>query len=216
MESNFRTFLSRRKLQRDSCIKSTYHGRVPTAACCSNCVISDVMKASLAPAGYSRPAGCSCWRKSVLRLSPSALRGSWSSCKLRVSKMWSEGRRATELKVSQFIVSFHYAICSIQNVLCVRYQVLWRWQLSGIQRRAVSKCTTDLEVRTASMMEAVRISETSVYFNQDTRRYIPDRCHLQRVSCSWRNWSCGVCSSVSRMQSYSVLKRVVHIVTSVL
>jgi hypothetical protein len=124
MKSNFRTFLSR-KLQRDCCIKSTYHGRLPTAACCSNCVISDVMKGSLAPAGYSRPVGCSCWRKSVLSLSASAVREFRTCLDLHVScKMWSEGHRATELKVSQFIVSFHYAICSTQNVLCVRYQVL--------------------------------------------------------------------------------------------
>jgi hypothetical protein len=39
------------------------------------------------------------------------------------------------------------------------------------------------EVRTAStiavMMEAVRTSETSVYFiNKTTRRYIPEGCHL--------------------------------------
>jgi hypothetical protein len=29
------------------------------------------------------------------------------------------------------------------------------------------------------MMEAVRISESSVYFNETTRRYIPESCHLQ-------------------------------------
>jgi hypothetical protein len=29
------------------------------------------------------------------------------------------------------------------------------------------------------MMEAVRTSETSVYFNETTRRYIPEGCHLQ-------------------------------------
>jgi hypothetical protein len=28
------------------------------------------------------------------------------------------------------------------------------------------------------MMEAVRTSETSVYFNETTERYIPDGCHL--------------------------------------
>jgi hypothetical protein len=44
------------------------------------------------------------------------------------------------------------------------------------------------EVRTVSiirarlialMMEAVRISETSVYFHETSRRYIADSCHLQ-------------------------------------
>jgi hypothetical protein len=31
----------------------------------------------------------------------------------------------------------------------------------------------------ALMMDAVRTSETSVYFNETTRRYIPEGCHLQ-------------------------------------
>jgi hypothetical protein len=31
----------------------------------------------------------------------------------------------------------------------------------------------------ALMMEAVHTSETSVYFNETTRRYIPEGCHLQ-------------------------------------
>jgi hypothetical protein len=31
----------------------------------------------------------------------------------------------------------------------------------------------------ALMMEAVRTSETSVYFNETTGRYIPESCHLQ-------------------------------------
>jgi hypothetical protein len=35
------------------------------------------------------------------------------------------------------------------------------------------------EVRTAYTIRAVRISETSVYFNETTRPYIPDRYHLQ-------------------------------------
>jgi hypothetical protein len=28
------------------------------------------------------------------------------------------------------------------------------------------------------VMEAIRTSETSVYFNETTRRYIPEGCHL--------------------------------------
>jgi hypothetical protein len=40
-------------------------------------------------------------------------------------------------------------------------------QPSGILRHAVL------------MMEAVRASEMSVYFNETTRRYIPEGCHLQ-------------------------------------
>jgi hypothetical protein len=29
------------------------------------------------------------------------------------------------------------------------------------------------------MMEAVRTSETTVYFDETTRRYIPESCHLE-------------------------------------
>jgi hypothetical protein len=31
------------------------------------------------------------------------------------------------------------------------------------------------------MMETVHISETSVYFNETTRRYIPEGCHLHTL-----------------------------------
>jgi hypothetical protein len=34
----------------------------------------------------------------------------------------------------------------------------------------------------ALMMEAVRIPKTSVYFNEITRRYIPQGCHLQNLT----------------------------------
>jgi hypothetical protein len=51
-----------------------------------------------------------------------------------------------------------------------------------MHRRVVSLKQTDVsEVHTAPiialMMEAVRTSETSVY-NETTRRYIPESCHL--------------------------------------
>jgi hypothetical protein len=32
------------------------------------------------------------------------------------------------------------------------------------------------------MIEAVRISEMSVYFNETTLRYIPEGCHLHTLS----------------------------------
>jgi len=55
-------------------------------------------------------------------------------------------------------------------------------QLSGIWRRVVSLKYTDVsELRTASiitLMGTVRTSETSVYFNETTRLYIPEGCHL--------------------------------------
>jgi hypothetical protein len=37
------------------------------------------------------------------------------------------------------------------------------------------------ELFIALMMEALRASETSVYFNGTTRRYIPESCDLQQV-----------------------------------
>jgi hypothetical protein len=40
------------------------------------------------------------------------------------------------------------------------------------------KQTDVLEVRTVSNISVVRISETSVYFNETTRRYIPEGCLL--------------------------------------
>jgi hypothetical protein len=60
---------------------------------------------------------------------------------------------------------------------------LWRWESSGIYRSVVSLEYTDVsEVLTASIitlkMEAVRTSETSVYSNETTRRYISEESHL--------------------------------------
>jgi len=45
------------------------------------------------------------------------------------------------------------------------------------------KMTAFWDVRACSllevlMMEAVRTSETSVYFHETTRRYVPESCHL--------------------------------------
>jgi hypothetical protein len=38
-------------------------------------------------------------------------------------------------------------------------------------------------------MKAVCTSETSVYFNETTRRYIPENCHLHTLPAFvWRNW----------------------------
>jgi hypothetical protein len=38
--------------------------------------------------------------------------------------------------------------------------------------------TEDCDIRIITMMEAVRTSETSVYSNETTRRYIPEDSHL--------------------------------------
>jgi hypothetical protein len=35
----------------------------------------------------------------------------------------------------------------------------------------------------ASMMEAVRTSETSVYFSETTQRYIPESCYIHTRRC---------------------------------
>jgi hypothetical protein len=53
----------------------------------------------------------------------------------------------------------------------------------GITRIVSLKWTDVSEVRTASiitfLMEAVRISETPVYFKKTTPRYLPEDSHLQ-------------------------------------
>jgi hypothetical protein len=40
------------------------------------------------------------------------------------------------------------------------------------------KMAVVVKAMNALMMEAVRTSETSIYFNETTRRYIPEGCHL--------------------------------------
>jgi hypothetical protein len=64
-----------------------------------------------------------------------------------------------------------------------------RRQASGIQRRVVSLKYTDVS-HIALMVTSVRTSETSVYFDETTRRYIPEGCqpeishgHLLFSSC---------------------------------
>jgi hypothetical protein len=43
------------------------------------------------------------------------------------------------------------------------------------------KTTAFWDVVIAQMVEAVRTSETSVYLNENARRYIPESCHLHFV-----------------------------------
>jgi hypothetical protein len=54
---------------------------------------------------------------------------------------------------------------------------LWNTQpcsLVEVDRRFRGACAS-----IALIMEAVRISETSIYFNETTRRFIPEGCHRQ-------------------------------------
>jgi hypothetical protein len=55
-------------------------------------------------------------------------------------------------------------------------------------------------------MEAVRTSETSVYFNETTRRYFPEGCHLHIYSVLDNT---NVYVSVPRTVS-EVLARILH------
>jgi hypothetical protein len=53
----------------------------------------------------------------------------------------------------------------------------------------------DRHFRRALMMEAVRTSETSVYFNKTTWCYIPEVCHLH--SCHGENLKSHVVVAIS-------------------
>jgi hypothetical protein len=75
-----------------------------------------------------------------------------------------------------------YLPTSITFILYTGY--IWRWQPFEIQSRVISLNYTDVSHTVAiiramnKMMEAVRTSETSVYFNDTTWQYIPEGCHL--------------------------------------
>jgi hypothetical protein len=76
------------------------------------------------------------------------------------------------------------ACCEISGSHCEEYEDDSLLGYSAVYPRS----RPTLQVRIASIirtmiMEAVRISETSVYFGA-TRRYIPKGCHLQRACCS--------------------------------
>jgi hypothetical protein len=78
----------------------------------------------------------------------------------------------------------------------MRFQVLTTTSMKMItfwdiaSRVVLLKLTEILEVHTASkiraLMAVVCTSETSDCFNESTRRYIPESCHLQRFFFSDR------------------------------
>jgi hypothetical protein len=112
-------------------------------------------------------------------------------------------RMVSELEKAFYVLAFHetkfvetvqrqfrrkYEVNAVSKpFLFVRFQVLTRGEyeddnFSGIERLVVSLKKTDVsEVRIASiirakMMETIRISETSVCFNETTLRYITESC----------------------------------------
>jgi hypothetical protein len=60
-------------------------------------------------------------------------------------------------------------------VTCSLVEVVWRFRGTYCLHHQVDSVSF-----IALMMEAVRISKTSVYFNETTQRHIPEGCHLQR------------------------------------
>jgi hypothetical protein len=80
-----------------------------------------------------------------------------------------------------------YSVTSIAKTCSVRFKVLTAASMTMIAFWDIAPCSTvevDRRFRGVSCrhqkvtMEAVRTSETSVYFNGTTRRYIPEGYHL--------------------------------------
>jgi hypothetical protein len=72
-----------------------------------------------------------------------------------------------------------------QSTTFVRFQVL---MAEVIKMAAFWDVTSGSLVEVDLMMEAVWISETSLYFNKTTRRYIPEGYYLilhRRLVCLW-------------------------------
>jgi hypothetical protein len=79
----------------------------------------------------------------------------------------------TKYKLSINVVRFHVITAAI-----IKMRVFWD----------IAPCSLDdLDRRFRQfivlMMQVVRISETSVCFNETTRRYIPENCHLIYIFC---------------------------------
>jgi hypothetical protein len=81
---------------------------------------------------------------------------------------------------------FRLWVVFVGNIYFVRYQVLTAASIKMTAIWDIAVCSrqqTDvLDMRSASiitaMMEAVRTSETSVYFNETTQHYILESCYL--------------------------------------
>jgi hypothetical protein len=97
-----------------------------------------------------------------------------------------------------------YNVARWNSGFCRRW--VWRWQPSGIQRRAI-----------ALMMEAVHISETSVYLNENIRRYVTEGCNFHSqwtflyhrairpvtmMSPSYQAWCNDVCKMYCTYSTY--------------
>jgi hypothetical protein len=90
-------------------------------------------------------------------------------------------------------VSIRYTTGKVNSrKFCVRFQVLTAASMKMKAFWDVAVCSVGVHRRTASvirvmiiisvMMEAVRISETSVYSNETTWRYMPEGSHRENPS----------------------------------
>jgi hypothetical protein len=99
--------------------------------------------------------------------------------------------------MKQFVISKHY-VTEQKHMNCYAVRVFYNLKMTAFWDKFI-----------ALMMEAVRTSETSVYFNNTTRHYIPEDCNLntlrreenksyisQIIKESFRWWA-GVAQSVS-------------------
>jgi hypothetical protein len=72
-------------------------------------------------------------------------------------------------------------------------RMVWEWTTSHVNVRkyvrfqvlTVASMKMSRKVRTACIIRAVHTSETSVYLNETTRRYIPEGCHLHKKCSSF-------------------------------
>jgi hypothetical protein len=73
----------------------------------------------------------------------------------------------------------------LAGLYSVRFQVLTAASMKMTAFFNIAPCSLEVDQRfIALVMQGVRTSETSVYFNESTRRYIPESCHLQFISRS--------------------------------
>jgi hypothetical protein len=69
----------------------------------------------------------------------------------------------------------HFNFCDIQVLTAANMKMI---KPSGIQRRCSLVEELRVSIIIALMMQSARTSETSVYFNETTRRYMPEGSHL--------------------------------------
>jgi hypothetical protein len=92
----------------------------------------------------------------------------------------AEPRLLTQVLLASCSHSTLYHISPDMN--CISFEDFSRLEYSAMQSRWIRPTFQKwlLSPSFFALMEVVRISETSVYFNETTRRYIPEGCHHTR------------------------------------